>query len=112
MCAQSGLEGCASAREATSVSSLRNAAHMRCLGVSSAGWASAARSGCGICLGLELDEADLWGISGWVWCSSDARRTGRLELLAMIPGSSPTRLKATDATVFITILSAGQGRQL
>ena len=49
-----------------------------------------------------------WGVSGWVWCSPDARRTWliwlRLDLLAMIPGSCPTRLKVADATVLITIL--------
>ena len=37
VCAHSGLEGCASAREAMSVSSLCKAARTRCLGVSSAG---------------------------------------------------------------------------
>ena len=48
------------------------------------------------------------GISGWVWCSSDARRTWgiwlRLKLLAIIPGSCPARLQASDAAVLITIL--------
>lgn len=44
-CAHS--EGCGLCREATSVSSLRNAARTRCLGVSSADWAGAAESGCG-----------------------------------------------------------------
>ena len=47
-------------------------------------------------------------VSGWVWCSSDARRTRGtclgLELLAMIPCCCPTRLKATDAAVLITVL--------
>ncbi len=42
-----------------------------------------------------------WGISGLVWCSSDARRTWgiwlRLELLAMVPGSWPTRLRRVPA---------------
>ena len=50
-----------------------------------------------------------WGISGWVWCSSDARRTWgiwlRLKLLAIIPGSCPARLKGVGcAAALITIL--------
>ena len=55
MCAHSGLEGCASAREATSISSLRNAARTP---VSKTGYLGE------LCLGARLQRAS---VSDWSW---------------------------------------------
>ncbi len=53
------LEGCASVSYVTRVSSLRNTAHTRCFGLSSAaGLALQEVAAVGVCLGLKLDEAE------------------------------------------------------